>query len=701
MTASCSYQCDIWADAFTYLWYPTVLTRIVATEIVVISTSDGQPRTTTSSLQVNTTIPSHYPIPTDDSVGGFGGGYSYINDTVFVTPIDTPPVAQIDETYLTTTDGKVICTTDNRHPSPSDFVISTTTEFLPPSLFSNWGVLTPSLCSQIFFGIPTENLPVLSLTETRTVTAQGLQGYYPSDSAGQLPASTQASPTTLSTGIFPTVDLPQPAFTPTPPPLASTLNPKPLDTGKSGTGEADNNAVPQSAHPAEVPSVDDTKGGSVEVTNNQNPAGEPTGSNDNQRGSNEAPPSPFGTENAPSKDTPIPDVINPSPNAQNPNVPESTGAAVVPQTLNLPSSTIAPLLLPLSLPLITVGGQKLTSNLASQYIIGALTLTPGRPAITIGGTPISLQVSTPALVIGSSIVPLPALPTPNNNIVTLGGFDFTQGPDLGLLIGTQTITPGAPAVFISGTPVSLAAAGTALAVGSVTSSIHIPPGKDDVVLDGFTFTRDQDSNLVIGGQTITPGAPAVLVSGTPVSLAAAGTALAVGSTTASIPIPSSNDVVAIDGFTFTRDQNSHLIIGSQTISPGAPAVTISGTPISLPISGPVVVIASSTFPIIPTPPATTTRSGKPVILDIDGVNSLTELSGSDFVIGSQTLLPGGPAITINGTEVVSLPPGATDVVIGSQTAALVTSQALGDVILSAFFPAPPAPAPPAATPGNG
>lgn len=518
------------------------------------------------------------------------------------------------------------------------------------------------------------------------MTAQGLQGLSPPDSAGQVPASVHASPTTSSIGISPTsTALPQPVFASTLPPLAPTLNPNPPVTGEIGSSNGDNNVVPQPAKPAEEPSVSDSQGGSAEVPNDQSPAGVPNDSGNDQGGPKEAPASPVATGNTAPKDTPMPNAVNPTPNAQNPNVLHSTEAAAVSLTK-----------MPPPLPLITAGGQTLTSNAASQYIIGSQTLTPGRPAITIGGTPISLQVSSPALVIGTSIIPLSASQEPNKDAITFGGLVFTHGLNSALLIGTQTITPGASAVLVSGTPVSVAAAGTALAVGSTTGSIPTPLEKDNVVLDGFTFTRDQNSNLVIGGQTITPGAPEVLVSGTPVSLAMAGTALAVGSVTSSIPIPPNSDVVAVDGFTFTRDQDSHLIIGSQTISPGAPAVIVSGTPISLAPSGSVVVIASSTFSLIQTPPEKAATSGASVILDVGGT-SLTEISGSDFAIGSQTVLPGGPAITINGTEVISLPPGATDVVVDSQTAALVMSQALGDVILSAFFPQPP----PAATPTNG
>ncbi|KAL8723062.1 MAG: hypothetical protein Q9181_007360, partial [Wetmoreana brouardii] len=136
------------------------------------------------------------------------------------------------------------------------------------------------------------------------------------------------------------------------------------------------------------------------------------------------------------------------------------------------------------------------------------------------------------------------------------------------------------------------------------------------------------------------------------------------------------DTITLGSLGFARGPRSDLVIGTQTITPGAPAVTVSGTPISLAVSRSAVAVGDSTVPVF-------TPTSKPVVLEINGT-SFTETSGSQFVVGSQTLLPGGPAITINGT-VVSLVPAATGVVVGSQTAVLVTSQASGDVIVSASF----------------
>ena len=48
-------------------------------------------------------------------------------------------------------------------------------------------------------------------------------------------------------------------------------------------------------------------------------------------------------------------------------------------------------------------------------------------------------------------------------------------------------------------------------------------------------------------------------------------------------------------------------------------------------------------------------------------------------MGSQTLVPGGPAVTFSGTR-ISLAPSASDIIIGSNT------QALGPIIIGGFGP---------------
>ncbi|KAL8930411.1 MAG: hypothetical protein Q9208_000594 [Pyrenodesmia sp. 3 TL-2023] len=322
-------------------------------------------------------------------------------------------------------------------------------------------------------------------------------------------------------------------------------------------------------------------------------------------------------------------------------------------------------------------GESTTKDPALQSIIGSRTLTPGAPGSTIDGTLVSLQPSATALVVGSSTKLL--ADSPKQSMLTFNGVSFSPGPGSDLVIGTQAIAAGAPAVTISGKAISLAAGGTAIAVGPSTMPLAVPAAQEIVTANGLSFSRGSGSNLVIGTETINPGAPAVTVSGTPVSLALDGTAIVVGSSTESLPAAPTQSIVTAGPFTFKRGSGSDFVIGTQTITAGAAAVTISGTPVSLPVDGTAVVLDASTIPLLgPTPATTPAPTTAPIILDINGI-PLTALSESNYIVDSQTLIPGKPAITVNGTP-VSLAIGGTAVVAGDSTVQLSTAIATPSVL---------------------
>ncbi len=193
--------------------------------------------------------------------------------------------------------------------------------------------------------------------------------------------------------------------------------------------------------------------------------------------------------------------------------------------------------------------------------------------------------------------------------------------------------------MISGTPVSLAPDGTALVIGASTKPLALLPMQGTVTANALTFNPGLGSALVAGKQTITPGAPAVMVSGTPVSFALDRTAVVVGLSTKSLPTAGAatpSNILA-GAFTFTRGSGSDLVIGIQTITTGAPAVTISGTPVSLALDGTAVVVGSSTKPL---PAAEAATQG----IFIAGALSFQTGSGSALVVSTQTIPPGAPAL---------------------------------------------------------
>jgi len=109
-----------------------------------------------------------------------------------------------------------------------------------------------------------------------------------------------------------------------------------------------------------------------------------------------------------------------------------------------------------------------------------------------------------------------------------------------------------------------------------------------------------------------------------------------------------------------------VIIGSETLTPGQ-TKTLDGVPVVIPtdVGGSSIVIGGSTIAISPTgptgPPVITIES-KPITADPQG----------QFIIGSQTLIPGGPAITDDGNT-YSLGPSGTVAVVNGVTTTLANA----------------------------
>ncbi|KAL1792798.1 hypothetical protein ACET3X_009305 [Alternaria dauci] len=88
-----------------------------------------------------------------------------------------------------------------------------------------------------------------------------------------------------------------------------------------------------------------------------------------------------------------------------------------------------------------------------------------------------------------------------------------------------------------------------------------------------------------------------------------------------------------------------IVIGSETLTQGQ-TKTINGVPVVVPSDGggTRIVVDGSTVPFNPA-----TTQGLPVLMVGGGV--VTPNSRGEYVLGSETLKPGGPAITVNGNTV--------------------------------------------------
>ncbi|MCJ1243541.1 hypothetical protein MMC30_000738 [Trapelia coarctata] len=236
-----------------------------------------------------------------------------------------------------------------------------------------------------------------------------------------------------------------------------------------------------------------------------------------------------------------------------------------------------------------------------------------------------------------------------------------------------------------------------LVVSGSTKQVVIPK-KTTAPIDtigGVAFTPS-GLELVAGTLTLAPG-QAITVSEKNISLAPSATALILGTSTIALePLagmtlpPSHLPAVTLDGLIATANSQSDYIIGGQTLIPGGPAITVSGTRISLAPSAAAIVIGTSAIPFKPSLGV----SALPEVITVEGLTVTANAQSELTTIGTKTLEPGGPAITISGTPVL-LASGGSAVIIGTLTEAISapSSPGLAGIIISGLVSMAPAPSP--------
>lgn len=118
----------------------------------------------------------------------------------------------------------------------------------------------------------------------------------------------------------------------------------------------------------------------------------------------------------------------------------------------------------------TINGQR-AQVFGDAISIAGTTLSAGAPPITVSGTRIAL--GSGSLVVGSVSVQitLPPLSLATGQVTTLNGEVFRQLPT-GISVAGSILTPGAPGIMVSGSPVSLGP--SALVIGSVSIPVTFP-----------------------------------------------------------------------------------------------------------------------------------------------------------------------------------------------------------------------------------
>ena len=211
---------------------------------------------------------------------------------------------------------------------------------------------------------------------------------------------------------------------------------------------------------------------------------------------------------------------------------------------------------------------------------GAAISAGGPPAVVSGTTYSALPSNKGFLLNGASTLPLPpsfptAPPPPANSIFTLGNQVITAAPTGFIVAPGTTLSPGGPAVTISGTPLSLLPSGTALIIGTSTLPLPTPTV---YTVGSLIFTASPTGFVIAPGTTLVPNGAAATISGTAVSLGPSGT-LVVGSNT--LTLPSQSVFTLGDGEVFTAAPTGFVLGGGQTVRPGGGAVTEGTEVVSL------------------------------------------------------------------------------------------------------------------------
>lgn len=252
---------------------------------------------------------------------------------------------------------------------------------------------------------------------------------------------------------------------------------------------------------------------------------------------------------------------------------------------------------------LSIGSLRLTADTASEYILDSKTLSPGGTPIVVSGTTYSLAPQASENIVNGVISDLSekknAEPTPEP-VIRIGSQYLAPDTAFRYIAGSKTLIPGAIPIVVSGTTYSLASKASAVVINGITSflpesSEATPVSK--IRIDSQYWTLDPTLEYNLGSKTLVPGAAPITVSGTTYSLAPHASALVVNGVTSILQAHKSTST-SIPSSASSRNQIEYLV-GSQTLSPGAPAIIISGIPISFIAAGNIIMINKSVLPISP------------------------------------------------------------------------------------------------------
>ena len=266
---------------------------------------------------------------------------------------------------------------------------------------------------------------------------------------------------------------------------------------------------------------------------------------------------------------------------------------------------------------LTVAGQPIVINPSTPTLNNAI-ISPDDPVQTLSGKVINQQrpVASVTEMNGPSLPLVVFNSNPATGDPIPAGNETTTPAIYALSIAGTTISAGGPAITVSGTVISLQSSGT-LILGSSTvdlSSLARPgtallpdpsvvPPSTTYNIDGLGVQiQPQASFAVVGGATLSAGAPGVTVSGNLVSLESGGKTLDVGTARFAMPTGAAAATEAstydVDGFSVQPQPRSSLaVVDGVTLTAGGNGISISGSLVSLEPGGNTLDIGTGRFAI--------------------------------------------------------------------------------------------------------
>lgn len=290
-------------------------------------------------------------------------------------------------------------------------------------------------------------------------------------------------------------------------------------------------------------------------------------------------------------------------------------------------------------------GHTIAAHPSGGISIDGSHLSIGSSDTTTNG--IRIAQNSAGIIIGGNAIQIPSA-TATSPFASLNGQGIAKASGGGIIVGGSTISPGTEAsigniqvsvgdgrVSVIPTTLPYVAIGPAASPPTVSNS---PAGLDPngnaasdgdnsdksasgpngpalgIVAAGQTWTPLNHGTVVANGATISVGGPALTTSGTVLSMNDAG--LVTGSSTIAIP-GTGPQTKAAAGQTFTPLPNNHILEpGNPTLDTVAPTPPVAGLPSSLRSSALVVVGPSTIIPLSDTSPTPTTP--KPIIITAAG-----------------------------------------------------------------------------------